>query len=164
MQQNLIDAARAVIAADRAGELTDEHIQALEAAANAEVAPAGFAPAASEHIGEAVTLQHVAVCEEGDLRWITGIAPRDCELYAMPDGGIAPRALYAAPPTAPVVPDVWQLSGRSGWLALVKSPITEDMHRAAVKVLVRANGVDGLPQRMLEAMLATAPAESKGGE
>lgn len=35
MQQNLIDAARAVIAADRAGELTDEHIQALEAAADA---------------------------------------------------------------------------------------------------------------------------------
>lgn len=34
MQQNLIDAARAVIAADRAGELTDEHILALEAAAN----------------------------------------------------------------------------------------------------------------------------------
>ncbi|WP_374424605.1 hypothetical protein, partial [Chromobacterium sp.] len=36
---NLIDAARAVVAADRAGELTDEHIQALEAAANAEAAP-----------------------------------------------------------------------------------------------------------------------------
>lgn len=41
MQQNLIDAARAVVAADRAGELTDEHIQALEAAADAEAVPAG---------------------------------------------------------------------------------------------------------------------------
>lgn len=41
MQQNLIDAARAVIAADRAGELTDELINALEAAANAEAVPAG---------------------------------------------------------------------------------------------------------------------------
>ncbi|OQS42285.1 hypothetical protein [Chromobacterium haemolyticum] len=41
MQQNLIDAARAVIAADRAGELTDELITALEAAADAETAAAG---------------------------------------------------------------------------------------------------------------------------
>lgn len=51
-------------------------------------------------------------------------------------------------PNYPAVPEGW---------ALVKSPITEDMHRAAVKVLVRANGVDGLPQRMLDAMVATAP-------
>ncbi len=36
--------------------------------------------------------------------------------------------------------------------------ITEDMHVAAVKVLHRASGVDGLPQRMLDAMLAAAPA------
>lgn len=96
MQQNLIDAARAVIAADRAGELTDEHILALEAAANAEAAPAGAMPVAN----------------------------------------------------SPERPDGW---------ALVKSPITEEMHCAAVKVLVRANGVDGLPQRMLDAMVATAP-------
>lgn len=38
MQQNLIDAARAVISADHAGELTDELINALEAAVNAETA------------------------------------------------------------------------------------------------------------------------------
>jgi hypothetical protein len=35
--------------------------------------------------------------------------------------------------------------------------VTEDMHVAAVKVLQRANGLDGLPQRMLDAMLAAAP-------
>jgi hypothetical protein len=35
--------------------------------------------------------------------------------------------------------------------------ITEEMHVAAVKVLHRASGVDGLPQRMLDAMLAAAP-------
>ena len=35
--------------------------------------------------------------------------------------------------------------------------ITEDQHVAAVKVLLRASGVDGLPQRMLDAMLAAAP-------
>jgi hypothetical protein len=47
------------------------------------------------------------------------------------------------------VPEGWQL---------VKSPITEQMHQAAAKVLIRANGLDGTPQRMLDAMLAAAPA------
>lgn len=36
--------------------------------------------------------------------------------------------------------------------------ITEEMHIAAVKVLHRASGVDGLPQRMLDAMRSAAPA------
>lgn len=44
-----------------------------------------------------------------------------------------------------------------GW-KLVRSPITEDMHVAAAKVLTRAHGLDGTPQRMLDAMLAAAPA------
>lgn len=35
--------------------------------------------------------------------------------------------------------------------------VTEEMHVAAIKVLQRANGLDGLPQRMLDAMLAAAP-------
>lgn len=38
--------------------------------------------------------------------------------------------------------------------------VTEEMHRAAVKVLLRADGLDGLPQRMLDAMLAAAPTAS----
>lgn len=37
------------------------------------------------------------------------------------------------------------------------SKLTEEQHVAAVKVLLRANGLDGLPQRMLDAMLAAAP-------
>ena len=41
---------------------------------------------------------------------------------------------------------------------LIQNPITEDMHIAAVKVLQRAHGIDGLPQRMLDAMLSAAPA------
>lgn len=57
-------------------------------------------------------------------------------------------AAEEASPNYPAVPEGW---------TLVKSPITDDMHRAAVKVLVRANGVDGLPQRMLDAMVAAAP-------
>lgn len=35
--------------------------------------------------------------------------------------------------------------------------VTEEMHVAAVKVLNRASGLDGLPQRMLDAMLAVEP-------
>lgn len=35
--------------------------------------------------------------------------------------------------------------------------ITEEQPVAAVKVLLRANGLDGLPQRMLDAMNAAAP-------
>lgn len=45
--------------------------------------------------------------------------------------------------------------------ALVQSPITEAMHEAACKVLTRATGLDGLPQRMLDALAA---AQAKGGE
>lgn len=40
---------------------------------------------------------------------------------------------------------------------LMLAQITEEMHVAAVKVLHRANGVDGLPQRMLDAMLGAMP-------
>lgn len=39
--------------------------------------------------------------------------------------------------------------------AQVKSPITEGMHLAACKVLLRSPGLDDLPQRMLDAMLVT---------
>lgn len=38
--------------------------------------------------------------------------------------------------------------------------VTEAMHVAACKVLLRASGMDGLPQRMLDAMLAVAPAST----
>lgn len=44
-----------------------------------------------------------------------------------------------------------------GW-ELVRTPITEEMHVAAVKVLHRAPGLAGLPQRMLDAMIEAAPA------
>jgi hypothetical protein len=48
---------------------------------------------------EPVALEHVAVAEDGGkLRWMTGRRPRDCELYAMTNGGRAPAKLYAAPP------------------------------------------------------------------
>ncbi|MEJ5149823.1 hypothetical protein [Comamonas sp. MYb396] len=47
-----------------------------------------------------------------------------------------------------------QLSARQAAPVMV---VTEAMHEAAVKVLHRANGVEGLPQRMLNAMLSALP-------
>ena len=38
----------------------------------------------------------------------------------------------------------------------VPAVVTEEMHAAACKVLIRAHGLDGLPQRMLDAMIAAA--------
>jgi len=40
--------------------------------------------------------------------------------------------------------------------ALVRTPITEEMHIAAIRALLRAPGIDGLPQRMLDAMIQAA--------
>ena len=45
---------------------------------------------------EPIQLQHMAVAEDGELRWMTGRKIDNCELYAMPDFGRAPK-LYAAP-------------------------------------------------------------------
>lgn len=57
--------------------------------------------------------------------------------------------------------DYWSLwqAARRAPVVLVQQgyKITEEQHVAAVKVLHRAAGVDGLPQRMLDAMLAAAP-------
>lgn len=44
--------------------------------------------------GEPVQLQHMAVAEEGKLRWMTGRKMQDCELYAMPDGSGIRSKLY----------------------------------------------------------------------
>ena len=52
-----------------------------------------------------------------------------------------------------------QLSARQAAPVMV---VTEAMHEAAVKVLHRANGVDGLPQRMLDAMMSVAPCPDQG--
>lgn len=47
--------------------------------------------------------------------------------------------------------------------AAVPRPITEAMHVAACKVLTRASGLDGTPQRMLGAMFAAAPQPQQAG-
>jgi hypothetical protein len=67
---------------------------------------------------------------------------RDAEASPLADGA----QLYAAP----------QQAQAPGW-QLVPEKITEEQHVAACKVLLRANGLDGLPQRMLDAIRAAAP-------
>lgn len=56
--------------------------------------------------GEPVALHHMAVAEDGELRWMSGRKMQNCELYARPDGGRIPSVLYrhAQPATAKVVP------------------------------------------------------------
>ncbi len=61
------------------------------------------------------------------------------------------RMVEAAQAKRGVVPDGWQL---------VRSPISADMHVAAAKVLVHADGLHGTPQRVLDALIAAAPAPS----
>jgi len=62
----------------------------------------------------------------------------------MASGLVRPEAQLSAQQAAPVM------------------VVTEAMHEAAVKVLHRANGVDGLPQRMLDAMMSVAPCPDQG--
>lgn len=51
--------------------------------------------------GDPVALQHMAVAEDGKLRWMSGRKMQNCELYALPDGSAIRFPLYAEQP-APV--------------------------------------------------------------
>ena len=66
----------------------------------------------------------------------------------------APTTTPHPSPTAQPAPAAGAVAGPAWKLG---QPITEEMHVAAVKVLHRASGLDGLPQRMLDAMLSAAP-------
>jgi len=57
--------------------------------------------------GEPVKLQHMAVAEDGKLRWMSGRKMQDCELYAMPDGSAIRQQLFTGQPApvAAVLPD-----------------------------------------------------------
>ena len=59
-------------------------------------------PSPTAQAEEAVALDHIAVIEDGELRYMTGRkAPAyDCELYAMPDGKRAPVLFTAPQPVA----------------------------------------------------------------
>lgn len=61
-------------------------------------------------------------------------------------------------PVANTAWNTWQAARRAPVVLVPQGyKITEEQHVAAVKVLHRAAGVDGLPQRMIDAMLAAAP-------
>lgn len=49
-------------------------------------------PAAQEDVFH---LEHMAVAEEGKLRWMTGRKMQNCELYARPDGAAIREKLFA---------------------------------------------------------------------
>ncbi|MER1136917.1 hypothetical protein AAA619_30850, partial [Pseudomonas aeruginosa] len=64
---------------------------------------------------EPINLQHMAVAADGELRWMTGRKIDNCELYAMPDFGQAPK-LYAAPVaqaqhSVPIAPELKRALG-----------------------------------------------------
>lgn len=53
---------------------------------------------------EPVSLRHMAVAENGVLRWMTGRKMQECELYALPDGGAMRDKLYRHPQRPVVLP------------------------------------------------------------
>ncbi|WP_186122330.1 hypothetical protein [Burkholderia gladioli] len=77
--------------ANNSGSITINLKRALLARVDALLDAAAAAP-----VIEPIRLVHVALAEDGgNLRWMTGRKPRDCELYMMPDGGRAPAVVYA---------------------------------------------------------------------
>ncbi len=95
---------------------------------------------------EPTNLQHMAVAADGELRWMTGRKIDNCELYAMPDFGQAPK-LYAAP-VAQAQHSVPEISGigrdaehpRAVVLYLRNEPSEEDMR--AIQNFLRAISAD----------------------
>ncbi len=99
---------------------------------------------------EPINLQHMAVAADGELRWMTGRKIDNCELYAMPDFGQAPK-LYAAPVaqaqhSVPIAPELKRALG------LVVAALEADGDRPTSKyalselknVLAAAPGKEGL--------------------
>jgi hypothetical protein len=71
-------------------------------------------------------------------------------------GGAAPEGLYGSV-TIKVGGEFVRYVRAPQQAQGVAAKITEEQHVAACKVLLRANGLDGLPQRMLDAIRAAAP-------
>lgn len=92
--------------------------------------------AAQGQNAEPVHLEHVACAEDGGkLRWMTGRKPRDCELYAMPDGGHRSPRLYAHPPSA-----------QAEYLGCDECDITHDKANCPSAAPAEpVSGADGLP-------------------
>lgn len=106
-------------------------------------AAASFKPT-NEAGDSPVQLQHMAVAENGVLRWMSGRKADNCELYAMPDFGPAPL-LWTAPSAKAVAAD--RTLQRLGYTwnggALWKPPLG-DVARAMKGAVDRAYSAAGL--------------------
>jgi len=109
--------------------------RALKALAEPVVEPVGYA--SIEGLRQLQSCNGMSVWCESPSMW----GPKEQAPPAPPNL----IAIYASPPPAEVP---------------LPRQITEEMHQAACKVLTRANGLDGTPQRMLDAMRATSHTRS----
>lgn len=118
------------------------------------------ARAAASPTAEVVRLEHVATAEDGGkLRWMTGRRPRDCELYARPDGGRVPATLYATPQPA-----------QADAPAEAREPLNEVLFGNDEALEMAADALDRLGQdsaaagvralRMLAHKMRSAPADA----
>lgn len=76
-------------------KLIDEAASALSILATPPADAADMGGQAGEEV-DLVKLQHMAIAEGGQLRWMTGRKIDECLLYAMPDWGRAPELIEAA--------------------------------------------------------------------
>ncbi|OQS32482.1 hypothetical protein [Chromobacterium haemolyticum] len=177
---NLQNACRAMVSAQHAGPITPEMQKAWDAGLKA-VESSDTAQAVSNirMMQEALKEAENELCSLGmlltDEGWETWTIKLTLDLvrialYGGDGDGQGPEQFEMALEALKTQRDKEEdaraevetaLADESVAWVLVKSPITEEQHRAAVKVLIRANGVDGLPQRMLDAMVVTAPAPAK---
>lgn len=95
-------------------------------------------PAMRQAGQEPVQLQHMAVAENGNLRWMTGRKMQNCELYAMPGGKNAPK-LYATskaerqPPTDAQIEDAITNWFAEDWAIEKARGLLHDLGIRAVK-------------------------------
>lgn len=136
---------------NNSGSITINLKRELLARVDALLDTAAAAPAV-----EPIRLVHVALAEDGgNLRWMTGRKPRDCELYMMPDGGRAPAVVYAAL-GAPVAEQKRDDTGR---LTSDYEPTAHEIQvaREAIRREFGNNGTDGYYIRILKAIHGAAP-------
>lgn len=97
---------------------------------------------AAQHQGDPVALQHMAVAEDGKLRWMTGRKMQGCELYAMPDGSAIRSKLYAEQPApvALVMPERKTKADYSGYIEQFQSEAA-GLYNSALDDVARLSGV-----------------------
>lgn len=78
--------------------------------------------------GESIKLQHMAVAEDGKLRWMSGRKMQDCELYAMPDGSAIRQPMFTAPPAPVAEPEKYD-DVLLPFLALMRAELHANAHK-----------------------------------